>query len=123
MNENNDHLHDSMSYLSLPLYREFTRILIWPTQADDEESTYQVWSFSREIPPDIKSSEIKKIGLPFFKNHHYIAYDYTHSQMVDVARRARVEENQLLRLRQWAAGIRYQRRRTVYFIHLQDFSL
>ena len=72
MNENNDH-HDSMSYLSLPLYQEFTRILIWPTQADDEESTYQVWSLSREIPPDIKSSEIKKIGLPFFKNHHYIA--------------------------------------------------
>ena len=73
MYENNDHLNDSMSYLYLPLYQEFTRILIWPTQAEDEESTYQVWSPFTEIPPDIKCSEIMKIGLPFFQNHHYIA--------------------------------------------------
>ena len=112
-------MNDSMSYLSLPVYQGFTRILIYPnpTQVEDGESSYQVWS-PYMVPPDIKSSEIKKIGLPFFKNHHYIAYDYTHSQMVDVARRARVEENQLLRLRQWAAGIPYQRRQRVYIIHL-----
>ena len=73
MNENNDHLVDSMSHLYLPLYREFTRILVWPTNREDEESTYQVWSPSREIPPDIKSSEILMFGLPFYTNHHYIA--------------------------------------------------
>ena len=73
MNENYDHLIDSMSYLYLPLYREFTRILVLPTSREDEESTYQVWSPSREIPPDVRSTEIMKLGLPFFKNHHYIA--------------------------------------------------
>ena len=73
MNEYKDHMYDTMSYLSLPLYQGYTRILIYPTQVKDEVSSYQVWSPSRNIPPDIKSSEIKKISLPFYSNHLYIA--------------------------------------------------
>ena len=64
---------DSKSMMYLPLYKEFTRILIWPTRTEDEESSYQVWSLSAEIPPDFKSSEVLKLCVPFFKNHHYIA--------------------------------------------------
>ena len=64
---------DLKSMMYLPLYKEFTRILIWPTRTEDEESSYQVWSLSTEIPPDFKSSEVLKLCVPFFKNHHYIA--------------------------------------------------
>ena len=68
---------DSKSIMYLPLYKEFTRILIWPTRTEDEESSYQVWSPSTEIPPDFKSSEVLKLCVPFFKNHHYIAVPAT----------------------------------------------
>ena len=73
MFENKDHTFDFMSLLYVPLYREFTRILIWPVVNEGEESTYQVWSPHTEIPPDFKSSEIVRYGVPFFNNHHYIA--------------------------------------------------
>ena len=64
---------DSTSTMYLPLYKEFTRILIWPARTEDEESSYQVWSPSKEIPPDFKSTEVFKLCVPFFKNHQYIA--------------------------------------------------
>ena len=58
----------------LPLYRDFSTILIWPA-AEDESSTYEVWSDSTDIPPDYRSSEVMMFGVPMpsGKNHHYVA--------------------------------------------------
>ena len=70
----NNFVTTSKSFICLPLYQEFTRILIWPAE-EDEGSSYEVWSLSAEIPPDLKSSEVLKFGVPvpFFRNHHYVA--------------------------------------------------
>ena len=58
----------------LPLYRDFSTILIWPA-AEDESSTYELWSDSTDIPPDYKSrGEIMYVvPMPYGKNHHYAA--------------------------------------------------
>ena len=65
------------SFLYLPLYREFTRILIWPAEEDEEFSTYEVLSTSTNIPTltnySVSESEVFQLGVPYLRNHNYSA--------------------------------------------------
>ena len=65
------------SFLYLPLYREFTRILIWPAEKDEEFSTYEVLSTSTNKPTltnySVRESEVLQLGVPYLRNHNYSA--------------------------------------------------
>ena len=69
MNEKNYHLIDTMSYLyygqSAQMRSQHTRFGVPPQRF--------------LLSPDVKSSEIMKFGLPFFRNHHYIAVPFDQS--------------------------------------------
>ena len=74
------------SFLYLPLYREFTRILIWPAEEDEEFSTYEVLSTSTNIPTltnyRVSESEVLQLGVPYLKNHNYSAISVSPSEVI-----------------------------------------
>ena len=68
--------------LYLPLYQEFTRILIWPAKESEEFSTYEVWSTSPNIPANYRETEVMKLGVPYLQNHNYTAISIPASETV-----------------------------------------